>query len=187
MKSIANLLLLLLATQVHSAETNTPIVNMQTNVGTIVIALNAEKAPVTVANFLSYVNKGFYNGTIFHRVINNFMIQGGGFTKNNQQKETEKPIFNEAYNGLKNVRGTIAMARTFKPHSATAQFFINAKDNPHLDHRGWTWRSWGYAVFGKVTKGMDVVDKIQNAKTDKNGVPLTPIIIEKVFVVKTEK
>ena len=190
MKYIISFLLLSLTTGANCADTS--VVNIQTNVGTIVIELNAEKAPKTVANFLDYVKKGFYNGTIFHRVISNFMIQGGGFTEGYQQKPTEKPIANEAQNGLKNDRGTIAMARTGNPHSATAQFFINVKDNPFLNHSSPTQRGWGYAVFGKVTKGMNVVDNIRKTETGSGGsfptdVPKIPVIIEKVSVVEPAK
>jgi peptidyl-prolyl cis-trans isomerase B (cyclophilin B) len=194
-------ILFLLATLVGCLETETQapavnmqssagtVVNMQTSVGTIVIELNAEKAPKTVENFLRYVNEGFYEGTIFHRVIDGFMIQGGGFTKDYKQKQTHKPISNEANNGLKNVRGTIAMARTSDPHSATAQFFINVVDNRFLNHTAQSTRGWGYTVFGKVVEGMDVVDKIRRVKTGSGGpfsenVPQTQVIIEKVSVVK---
>ncbi|MEN8216612.1 MAG: peptidylprolyl isomerase [Pseudomonadota bacterium] len=188
MKYIFSLLCLLLAIQVHSA----PIVNMQTNLGTIVIELDAEKAPKTVDNFLRYVNEGFYNGTIFHRVIENFMIQGGGFTSDFQRKKNHSPVENEANNGLKNVRGTIAMARTGDPHSATAQFFINVKNNAFLNHTAPSGRGWGYAVFGKVIDGMDVVDEIRKTKTGRGGpfwkdVPQTPVIIESVSVSLSEK
>ncbi len=168
--------------------TTTPkSVIMQTSAGTIVIELNAAKAPKSVENFLHYVEEGFYNGTIFHRVINNFMIQGGGFTKNYEQKKTNAPVTNEADNGLKNTKGTVAMARTNAPHSATAQFFINVVDNKFLDFTSKTMRGWGYAVFGKVTEGMDIVDKIKQVKTGSGGpfptdVPQTPIIIEKMTV-----
>jgi len=166
------------------AQKKPPIVEMQTSKGTIVIELNEKKAPNTVANFLNYVNSGFYNGTIFHRVIGNFMIQGGGFTKNFEEKKTGQAIRNEANNGLSNARGTIAMARTPHPHSATAQFFINVKDNPFLNH---SQRGWGYAVFGKVIKGMEVVEKIKQVATgNKNGhqnVPIENVVIEKVSVV----
>ncbi len=188
MKYLVSLLFLLLATQVHSA----PIVNMQTNLGTIVIELNAEKAPKTVDNFLRYVNEGFYDGTIFHRVIKNFMIQGGGFTKDYKRKPTHNPVENEANNGLPNVRGTIAMARTGDPHSATAQFFINVQNNTFLNYRGSTRREWGYAVFGQVIDGMDVVDKIREKKTGRGGpfgrdVPQTTVIIDKISVVNSDK
>ena len=140
-------------------------VKLQTSQGDIVIQLNEEKAPVTVQNFLSYVNEGFYDGTIFHRVIPNFMIQGGGFDDQMMQKNTREPIKNEADNGLSNERGTIAMARTQDPDSATAQFFINHKDNPFLNHTAPSTQGWGYCVFGKVTEGMDVVDEIAGTRT----------------------
>ncbi|MBE9562785.1 MAG: peptidyl-prolyl cis-trans isomerase [Proteobacteria bacterium] len=158
---------------------------MQTNLGTMVIELNAEKAPKSVDNFVRYVKKGFYDGTIFHRVIDNFMIQGGGFTKHYEKRNTRKPIINEADNGLKNTKGTIAMARTNDPHSATAQFFINAADNSFLDFKAKTMRGWGYTVFGKVTEGMDIIDKIRQVPTGGGGpfptdVPRTQIIIEKM-------
>ena len=131
---------------------------MTTTVGPMTIELDADSAPKTVENFLSYVAGGFYDGTIFHRVIDNFMIQGGGFTADMEQKSTQAPIENEANNGLKNQRGTIAMARTQDPHSATAQFFINLQDNDFLNHTGENMQGWGYAVFGKVTDGEDVLD-----------------------------
>ncbi len=190
MKYIASILLLLFATQAYSADN--PKVNMQTSIGTIVIELNAEKAPKSVANFLRYVEKGFYNGTIFHRVIKDFMIQGGGFTPDYKKKPTHAAIKNEAQNGLKNERGTIAMARTGAPHSATGQFFINTVNNKFLNHTAPNIMGWGYTVFGKVTKGMDVVDKIRAVKTGRGGqfpsdVPQTPVIIEKVSLVKAEK
>ncbi|HEY1084028.1 MAG TPA: peptidylprolyl isomerase [Prosthecobacter sp.] len=140
---------------------------METNKGTIEIELDAAKAPGTVANFVKYVKKGHYDGLIFHRVIPGFMIQGGGFTADMDQKETEAPIQNEAKNGLKNVRGSLAMARTPNPHSASSQFFINLKDNTFLDYPGQD--GWGYCVFGKVTKGLDVVDQIADVKTTSKG------------------
>ncbi len=162
-----------------------PSVEMQTSQGTIVIELNEEKAPGTVENFLKYVKEGYYDGTIFHRVIENFMIQGGGFTPAMEEKKTGKPIQNEAKNGLKNLRGTIAMARRPDPHSATAQFFINRMDNRQLDYPGHD--GWGYAVFGKVTQGMDVVDKIAKVPTGNRGnhqnVPLEPVVIQSVKIV----
>ncbi len=164
-----------------------PKVELVTSQGNIVLELNAEKAPKTVENFLSYVEKGFYDGTIFHRVIKNFMIQGGGFTAEMEQKPTEAPIQNEANNGLKNHEGTIAMARTRDPHSATAQFFINAKDNAFLNFSGENMAGWGYAVFGKVVEGMDIVKAIEGVKTGQNGmhqdVPVEPIVIESAKVV----
>jgi len=165
-----------------------PKVIMTTNLGAITIELNAEKAPKSVGNFLQYVQSGFYNGTIFHRVISNFMIQGGGFTSTFERKQTNAAIKNEANNGLKNVKGSIAMARTNDPHSATAQFFINVKDNDFLDYRSPTPRGWGYAVFGKVIKGMNVVEKIRTVQTGSKGpfrqdVPQTTVVIEKVELV----
>lgn len=160
---------------------------MTTTVGPITLELDADNAPKTVENFLSYVAGGFYDGTIFHRVINNFMIQGGGFTADMQQKATQAPIENEANNGLKNQRGTIAMARTQDPHSATAQFFINVQDNDFLNHTGENMQGWGYAVFGKVTDGDDVLDKIRAVQTGSQAghqdVPVEPIIIESVAII----
>ena len=160
---------------------------MTTTVGPMTLELDADNAPKTVENFLSYVAGGFYDGTIFHRVINNFMIQGGGFTTDMQQKATQAPIENEANNGLKNERGTIAMARTQDPHSATAQFFINVQDNDFLNHTGENMQGWGYAVFGKVTDGDDVLDKIRAVQTGSQAghqdVPVEPIIIESVAII----
>ena len=160
---------------------------MTTTVGSMTLELDADKAPKTVENFLSYVTNGHYDGTIFHRVIDNFMIQGGGFTTDMEQKSTQAPIDNEANNGLKNARGTIAMARTQDPHSATAQFFINISENDFLNHTGENMQGWGYAVFGKVTKGEEVIDKIRGVPTGNQAghqdVPLEPIIIESVTVV----
>jgi len=162
-------------------------VKLETTKGTITIELDADKAPVTVENFLKYVKDEFYNGTIFHRVIPNFMIQGGGFMPGMVQKATNNPIKNEADNGLSNQRGTIAMARTNDPHSATAQFFINHKNNVFLDHTAPTGQGWGYCVFGKVTDGMDVVDAIAGVKTGTNSghsdVPVENIVIETASVV----
>ena len=165
------------------------LVKLQTNLGDIVIELNDEKAPKSAANFLSYVNDGFYNGTIFHRVIDGFMIQGGGFTENLQKKGTKAPIENEANNGLKNVKYSVAMARTNAPHSATAQFFINVVNNSFLDHRNPSPRGWGYAVFGKVVQGTEVVDKIRKIPTGPGGpfpkdVPQAPVIIENASVMQ---
>jgi peptidyl-prolyl cis-trans isomerase B (cyclophilin B) len=160
------------------------MVNIQTNHGNIVIELDFKNTPKTAANFLAYVQKGFFDRTIFHRVINNFMIQGGGFDENMKQKTTDAEIENEAETAQPNKRGTIAMARTSDPHSATAQFFINVVDNPFLDHTGKTMQGWGYCVFGKVIEGMDVVDKIKAVSTGSRAghqdVPLEMIIIEKV-------
>ena len=165
-----------------------PKVILHTSAGDITIKLNQEKAPKTVENFLQYVNDGFYNGTIFHRVIGDFMIQGGGFTEEFKKKNTRAAIQNEANNGLSNKRGSIAMARTNAPHSATAQFFINLIDNNFLNHTSPSPRGWGYAVFGEVTSGMEVVDKIAKARTGaKNGhrnVPLNNIVITSAKVVK---
>jgi peptidyl-prolyl cis-trans isomerase B (cyclophilin B) len=148
------------------------------------LELDADKAPKTVANFLEYVREGFYDGTIFHRVINNFMVQGGGFDTNMQQKATKSPIENEADNGLKNEFGTIAMARTMDPHSATAQFFINVSNNEFLNHSGKNMQGWGYTVFGKVVEGAEVLEKIKAvATTSKNGhqdVPVDEVIIESI-------
>jgi len=158
-------------------------VTLETTLGNIVIELNEDKAPETVKNFLSYVNDGFYDGTVFHRVIPNFMIQGGGFMPGMVQKRTENTVKNEADNGLTNDRGTIAMARTNDPHSATAQFFINHKDNGFLNHTAPTGSGWGYCVFGKVTDGMDTVDAIAAVKTGNSSghsdVPVENVIINK--------
>ena len=162
-----------------------PKVEMQTSLGRIVIELDDAKAPGSTKNFLAYVQDGFYNGTVFHRVIPNFMIQGGGFTADMTQKPTKAPIQNEAKNGLKNARGTIAMARTQDPHSATAQFFINHIDNVMLDYPSRD--GWGYAVFGKATEGMDVVDKIAQVRAGNRGmhqnVPVEPVVIQSVKVI----
>lgn len=155
---------------------------MKTNKGDITLELDADKAPVSVANFLKYVDEGFYDGTVFHRVIKGFMVQGGGYTPSMARKAPHKPIENEAKNGLKNVRGSIAMARTGEPHSATAQFFINHANNSNLDYPSFD--GWGYAVFGKVTSGMDVVDAIASSATGRHGpmrdVPREPIVIQSV-------
>lgn len=163
------------------------MVKLTTNFGDITIELYADKAPVTVANFLSYVEKGFYDGVIFHRVINDFMIQGGGFDSNMKQKATDAPIKNEADNGLSNDKYTLAMARTMIPDSASAQFFINVKDNDFLNFTAPTTQGWGYCVFGKVVEGTEVVDKIKTvATTSRAGhqdVPVEPVIIEKAVVV----
>lgn len=157
-----------------------------TNYGPITLALEPQKAPRTCENFLEYVNQGYYENTIFHRVIDGFMIQGGGFEPGMKQKDTHNPIQNEATTGLKNVTGTIAMARTSDPHSATSQFFINVNDNGFLDHRGPTPDGWGYCAFGTVTDGLDVIKRIAKVKTGpKNGhqdVPVEDVLIEKVEV-----
>ncbi|CAN0621929.1 Peptidylprolyl isomerase [Burkholderia sp. lig30] len=163
------------------------MVELHTNHGVIKLELDAEKAPKTVENFLNYVKKGHYDGTVFHRVINGFMIQGGGFEPGLKQKPTDAPIDNEANNGLKNDAYTIAMARTNDPHSATAQFFINVNDNDFLNHSSPTPQGWGYTVFGKVVEGQDVVDKIKAVKTGSKGfhqdVPSDDVVIEKAVVV----
>jgi peptidyl-prolyl cis-trans isomerase B (cyclophilin B) len=160
---------------------------LQTTMGDILIELNAEKAPKTVANFVAYVEEKHYDGTIFHRVIDNFMIQGGGMTEDMRQKGTRSSIQNEADNGLKNINGSIAMARTSDPHSATAQFFINVRDNAFLDHTAPTGQGWGYAVFGRVVGGMDVVERIKAVPTTRSGmhqdVPATPIMINSARLV----
>jgi len=172
-----------------SAWAANPMVEMKTNQGTITIELYADKAPKTVENFVQYVKDGFYNGTIFHRVIDNFMIQGGGFESGMKEKPTRAPIQNEAKNGLKNQTGTLAMARTSDPHSASAQFFINLKDNAPLDYPSRD--GWGYAVFGKVTQGMDVVNKVAKVPTGNSGfhqnVPTTPVVIESVKLLSEKK
>ena len=176
------LILFLSVFTTYAFASKNPQILITTNKGNIELQLNAEKAPKTVENFLLYVKNGFYTGTVFHRVIKNFMIQGGGFTEDLIKKSTLPEIPNEAFNGLQNTRGSIAMARTNMPHSATAQFFINTKDNTFLNHSGKSMRGWGYTVFGKVTKGMDVVDTIENSRTGAKGifpkdVPLEPVII----------
>lgn len=163
------------------------MVRLETSMGDIVLELDEEKAPKTVANFLAYVEKGHYDGTIFHRVIDGFMIQGGGFTQEMQQKPTDDPIENEADNGLTNDAYTIAMARTMDPHSASAQFFINVKKNDFLNHTAKNEQGWGYAVFGKVVKGHGVVNKIKGVATGRSGmhddVPTDPIVIIKAEAV----
>ncbi len=160
------------------------MIKLHTNHGTITLELDAEKAPKTVENFVAYVESGHYDNTIFHRVIDGFMIQGGGFASGMKQKPTRDNIENEAKNGLKNARGSIAMARTSEPHSASAQFFINLSDNGFLDYPGQD--GWGYCVFGRVTDGMDVVDKIKAVKTGRSGfhqdVPVEDVVIERAEV-----
>jgi peptidyl-prolyl cis-trans isomerase B (cyclophilin B) len=160
------------------------MITLKTNMGDIVLELDHEKAPKTCENFEQYVRDGHYDGTIFHRVISNFMIQGGGFLPDMMQKATRDPIENEANNGLANTAGSIAMARTMAPHSATAQFFINVKDNGFLDHPGQD--GWGYCVFGKVTSGMDVLEKIRTVETTNRAghsdVPVEPVVIEKAEI-----
>lgn len=166
----------------------TKTVELTTNKGVIRLELDDEKAPATVANFLDYVKQGHYDGTIFHRVIKGFMVQGGGMTADMKQKPTGSNVRNEANNGLKNDKYTVAMARTNEPHSATAQFFINATDNDFLNFRAENAQGWGYAVFGKVVGGSDVVDAIELVKTSKGGfhsdVPVEPVVIEKVVEIE---
>ena len=167
------------------------MIKMNTNHGTITLELDADKAPATVENFMQYVTDGFFDGTIFHRVINGFMIQGGGMEPGMKQKETRDPIKNEADNGLTNDLGTIAMARTNDPDSATAQFFINVKDNGFLNHTSPTPQGWGYCVFGKVVDGMDVVEAIKGVATGSAGmhqdVPVEDVVIESVEVIDDEQ
>ncbi len=162
------------------------MITLHTTLGDIGLELDAEKAPATVENFLTYAKDGFFDGTIFHRVIDNFMVQGGGMLPDMSQKPTRDPIKNEADNGLKNAKGTIAMARTNDPHSATAQFFINVSDNDFLNHKSPSPQGWGYAVFGKVVSGMDVVEKIKATKTGRRGyhddVPVEAITIDRVTI-----
>lgn len=165
-----------------------PVVKLETTMGDIVIRLNERKAPITCANFVQYVKSGHYDGTIFHRVIKDFMIQGGGFTDNMKEKPTHAPIRNEANNGLKNEKYTIAMARTNDPHSASAQFFINTRNNNFLDFKSQKNGEWGYAVFGKVIQGQNVVDKIEKVATGRRAghddVPTEPVIIKKAVVLE---
>ncbi len=179
----------LAAALLSSAVLAAPTVEMQTSMGKMVIELEAEKAPKTVENFVKYVNEGFYNGTIFHRVIPGFMIQGGGFSAAMEQKPAPRKVDNEARNGLKNNRWTIAMARTPDPHSASSQFFINHQDNAALNYPGSD--GWGYTVFGKLTQGMDVADKIAKVATGNRGghqnVPLEPVTIQSVKIIPENK
>ena len=180
MRKFLALALIMTALAVSAAE----YVMIKTSMGDIEVELFNDKAPATVKNFLSYVDKGTYNGTIFHRVIKDFMIQGGGFDEKFNQKPTDKPIQNEADNKVGNAKGTLAMARTGDPHSATDQFFINTKDNDFLNHSAKNARGWGYCVFGKVIKGMDVVEKIQNVKTGSRypheDVPVKNVVIKQI-------
>jgi peptidyl-prolyl cis-trans isomerase B (cyclophilin B) len=172
-----------------AAQAKNPVVELSISIGgkaagSIKITLEQKKAPKTVANFLKYVKKGHYKGTLFHRVIDNFMVQGGGFTPDYKKKKTDDSIKNEAFNGLKNTRGTVAMARTPNPHSAQAQFFVNVKDNAFLNHRGKSQQGWGYCVFGKVTAGMKLVETIKKLSTGSGGpfgkdVPTKPVMITK--------
>ncbi len=186
MKRILALLWLLIVAPIATAAN--PVVVLRTSLGEVSIELYPEKAPKTVENFLQYARDGFYDNTLFHRVIDGFMIQGGGFDKDMSQKTTRPPVRNEGDNGLKNAIGSIAMARTQDPHSASAQFFINLADNDFLNHRGPTLQAWGYCVFGRVTKGMDVVQAIAKVKKGRVGpfddVPLAPVVIESIRLAK---
>ncbi|MBI2317668.1 MAG: peptidyl-prolyl cis-trans isomerase [Betaproteobacteria bacterium] len=183
------LLMLLIAAFIAApaAAADNPRVELKTSQGTIVVEIYADRAPKTAANFLQYVKDGFYNGTIFHRVIDGFMIQGGGFDRDMRQKPTRAPVQNEAANGIKNETGTLAMARTPDPNSASAQFFINVKDNDFLNYREATRQGYGYAVFGKVAQGMDVVMKIAKVPTTTAGghqnVPHEPVVIQAASLV----
>ena len=175
--------------QLQLAHAANPKVKMETSKGTIIMELYPDKAPISVANFMEYVNAGAYDGTIFHRVIKNFMNQGGGFTVEYKKVDTRDPIKNEADNGLKNLNLTVAMARTGEPHSATNQFFINTADNAFLDHTGKSMRGWGYAVFGKVIEGENIVGAISRVKTGPGGpfskdAPVMPVTINKMTVIK---
>ena len=183
---IMSLLALFLLLPQNALAKEAPVVELHTSMGLIVIELNQEKAPVTTKNFMQYVQEGFYDNTIFHRVIPGFMIQGGGMTADMKEKKTHASIKNEADNGLSNDKYTIAMARTSDPHSASAQFFINSATNPHLNHKSASMSGWGYCVFGKVIEGQDVVDAIEKVSTGNKGghqnVPATPIVIEKAVL-----
>ncbi len=184
--SIASLALIF---QIQLANADNPKVKMETSKGTMIIELYPDKAPKTVANFLDYVNSGTYDGTIFHRVIKDFMNQGGGFTPDYKKVDTKDPVQNEADNGLKNLKLTVAMARTSAPHSATNQFFINTADNAFLDHTGKSMRGWGYTVFGKIIEGENIAGAISRVATGPGGsfatdVPRTPIIITKMTEIK---
>lgn len=186
-RCLAALLFALAPVLAEADEPQRPIVDLMTTLGPIAIELDAEHAPKTTANFLRYVNEGYYDGLVFHRVIDGFMVQGGGYNKLLDARPTHEPIQNEADNGLKNVRGSIAMARTGEPHSATAQFFINLVDNTSLDHTAPTPEGWGYAVFGRVIAGMEVVDAMAKVPTSARGpfpgdVPDQDILIEKATV-----
>lgn len=176
---------LCLSTLSFTAQGKPVNITLETSAGTIKLELDADKAPGSVANFVEYAKAGHYDGSVFHRVIKGFMIQGGGYDQSGSQRATRAPIKNEAKNGLKNVRGSIAMARTSDPHSASSQFFINHADNGFLDYPGRD--GWGYAVFGKVTEGMDVVDKIATTPTGAGDVPVTAVVIKRVTVVEPAK
>ena len=186
-KNIFAFIFLFISTTALASEN--PVIRMETTMGVIELELYPVKAPKTVENFLRYANEGFYNGTLFHRVIKNFMIQGGGFTRNYTEKNTHPPVGNEAFNGLRNDRGTIAMARINMPHTATSQFFINTVNNKTLNFTSKSTHGWGYTVFGKVKTGMQTVDRIANVQTGAGGlfptdVPQVQIVIKKIIVVK---
>ncbi len=187
MKKIMIIIIITLfcAVQFAWAESSKPRVRLETNYGIIILELDPKSAPKTVENFLYYANNGFFANTIFHRVIKGFMIQGGGFTADMQKKLTQSLIRNEADNGLKNKRGTVAMARALDPHSASSQFFINTADNAFLDHKEKTANGWGYCVFGKVVEGMDIVDTIEGITTTmragRSDVPTSPVVIKRAF------
>jgi len=188
-KLLLGIATLTLAFQIQIAHAANPKVKMETSKGTIIMELYPDKAPKSVANFLAYVNSGAYDGTIFHRVIKDFMNQGGGFTSDYKKVDVKDPVPNEAFNGLKNLKYTVAMARTNAPHSATNQFFINTADNAFLDHTEKSMRGWGYTVFGKVIEGENIVGAISRVPTGPGGsfakdVPRTPIVIEKMTEIK---
>lgn len=183
---IALILCFTMQSSYSSTQGNKTMVKLHTNFGDITLQLDAEKAPITVKNFLEYVNSGFYENTLFHRVIDGFMIQGGGFEPGMKQKKTQAPIQNEAANGLKNELYTVAMARTSDPHSATAQFFINVTNNSFLNYSAANSQGYGYCVFGKVIEGMDVVDAIAKVKTGSQDVPKQDVIITKAEVVQKQ-
>ena len=185
MKRIFVLIISILLCTTMASAANTQVI-MKTSMGAITIELFDDKAPVTVKNFLRYVDEGFYNGTIFHRVISNFMIQGGGMVPGLRQKKTHNPIPNEANNGIPNQRGTLAMARTNAPHSATAQFFINVTNNTFLNFRDTSTRGYGYCVFGRVIQGMDVVDKIRGVKTGNVG-PFGDVLVKVVVIISVKR
>lgn len=191
MRSLSTFLLIALLGLATPALADKTLVLMETSLGNITLELDAEKAPQTVENFLRYVDEGHYAGTVFHRVIDDFMIQGGGFDADLAKKDTHDPVQNEAKNGLQNLRGTIAMARTNAPHSAAAQFFINVKDNGFLDYRDESRRGWGYCVFGKVTAGMEVADKIAKLgttnKTSAGGMPMQNVPIETPVITRISR
>lgn len=186
-RSLSLAIILLLLSSAGSSVPLATLVELDTTKGVIQIELYPDKAPQTVTNFLRYVDSGFYDGVIFHRVIRDFMIQAGGYDQNFVEKDVLEPVKNEAANGLRNRRSMVAMARTYEPHSADSQFFINLKDNPQLDHRAETGSDYGYCVFGKVVKGMNIVDAIGNAKTHSTGmfddVPVEQIVIKSVKVI----